>query len=190
MDQETGSTLVNYGDCQDTAFPVTDIQEGRSRIYHTRLKTAAGLSTGESVDRDSRRERRTGSDSAETRYAVTRWREEAIEHARAMEEAAEAKEPVDLGIAGMSLIESLREMWRLRSSQSDEWGTIVNYLQSSLADQVLENLTPGQCSNLRSVLEDHLVPSADTGSIESAIDLLEDSDFQPLKPLMDLGKNC
>jgi len=116
------------------------------------------------------------------KYAIDRCHQEAIQNVVSMEEAAKANQRMDLGLAGMNLYENLRELWRLRRSQSDEWKMILNFLQCALSKEVFEEFTVEQCRKLQIAIEKHLTPSAGEEDIQAVIDLLENASLDPFKP--------
>lgn len=79
-----------------------------------------------------------------------------------MVEAAEEGDPMDVATFGMELKNELRALWRLSHVRGDDWAGMLNFLQSSLAQQEFETFTPSHCLAVRDVIADHLIQSSVT----------------------------
>lgn len=113
------------------------------------------------------------------RYAINEYLSEATRIAEQMEEASSGGEILNLVSFGMAITERLRSLWRLREYRTDDWATIVNFLQGILAGAEFEDFTQDQCTALRLVFQQNLHPDADENDVASSIVVLERAGFNP-----------
>jgi hypothetical protein len=117
------------------------------------------------------------------RYALSKYLADAIVNARAMEEAACDGNLLDLATSGVSLVQNLDNLWRLRHLRDDDWISIVNFLQGMVTRVELESLAHEQCTALRLVIESHLTPNVDASDVQAAIALLSKAGFNPWRAI-------
>jgi len=166
----------------ETISKMTDVHEGRIGAYHLAHQKTLDMAVESKLDKPmSRSQRKQTSDTPENRHLLNYLQREASKRAALMVEAAQRNDPQDLGLAGMELKSSLREMWQLRSLRSDEWGMVLNFLQIALAEEVLEGFDASKCDAIRVIIEKHLSPAANREDVDSCLEILEEVGLDPWK---------
>jgi hypothetical protein len=123
------------------------------------------------------------------RYALREYLNIVLAHAREVEQCAADDDPLCQAAAAIALTDTLHQLWALRHLRSDDWATIVNFLQAVTSHQEFETLTHEQCTGLRLVIERHLSPDVDGDDVGAAIVLLERAGFNPWRGIAERGEN-
>lgn len=196
MNEQTEAQSITPTDFDRETWVVgTPVSPGRAPGWYTRIKTGSGSSpdaypTQNRIGTPTKKKKakRNSDEKAASIYAVRTFREEAIKALKWMKAAADEEDKIELGSEGSHLVQALRLLWAERGHCSEEWGEIVNFVQCSLAGEVIENLTGGQCAAIRSILEERLTfqPTADDSI--ATVATLEKAGFDPLHPLSGLGE--
>jgi hypothetical protein len=118
------------------------------------------------------------------KYAIKQYLGRAIKDTKRMEQFAVAGDVMELAMAGMSLRDNLRELWRLRSARDDEWAAVVNFIQAALCQVEFERFTSDQCCAIRKILESHLsLNVVGDDDVKLARRTLQHAGFDPWKGL-------
>jgi hypothetical protein len=122
--------------------------------------------------------------SPENRTAFRRWWKNAQKAAESMELAATDQDVMQLANAADELDIALAELWKLRSTRDINWQTILNHAQGmvrqAFAEKRIEQLTPGQCSAIRAIVDRHLGTSTKSiDDLNEAVELIEQAGFDP-----------
>jgi hypothetical protein len=114
-------------------------------------------------------------------------RKEALRLAGALEEAVASDDLHQMAISGMDLRDALRKLWRLRHLRSDEWSSVVNFLQVVTSNVEFEKYTQDMAASVRCVIESHLQADADSDNVDAAVVLLKRAKLNPWKALAPEG---
>jgi hypothetical protein len=176
--------ISSFGGNAGTFSKVTDVQEGRVRAYRlAHQKTLDDVAADLNLLTEAKK-KRSAADMSENRYFLSEVQREVVRNALTMEQAAKAGEPQDLATEAMELCENLRDLWQLRNLRSEEWGTVLNFLQTALAGEVFEGFNEEKCHAIRLVVERHLRISVSREDVEASLELLEAAGFDPWKAMI------
>jgi hypothetical protein len=101
-----------------------------------------------------------------------------------MLDAAKSGEMMEVASAGMALMDCLQELWKLRSVREDEWGALLNFLQTSLAKEDYEKFTFDQCQAVHTVVTNYLAgPLTGDDDVSKARLVLQVAGFDPWKAI-------
>lgn len=116
------------------------------------------------------------------RDAIRRLLDRAVEQSQQMIEAAETGDLMELSNAGFRLVNTLEDLWNLRFDRENNWGDLLNLLQTVLAKEEFEAFAPTQCKGIREILSDYLRPwTVEDDDLRSSIKLLHEAGFDPWK---------
>ncbi len=97
-------------------------------------------------------------------------------------------ELIGLSNAGFQLEEVLGELWKLRKHREDEWGDLLNLLQTALAQEEYERFSELQCKAIQRTIVEYLTAGAvDDDDLARAVKLFRESGLDPWKAIS--GKN-
>jgi hypothetical protein len=118
------------------------------------------------------------------RDAIRRNVDRAIDQAGQMLAATEAGELMELSNAGFQFAETLQSLWDLRGAREENWGDLLDLLQTILVNVEFESFTPIQCEAIRDVLVSYLKPwTVEDDDIRSSIRRLREAGFDPWRGL-------
>lgn len=118
------------------------------------------------------------------RYTVRRLVEEAQGEASRMVAAAQSQDPMELATAGMSLSDVLDSLWQLRSVRSDEWASLLNFLQGALAREEFERFSVQQCQAVSQIIDLYLAgPAVRDEDVIQARETLQKNGLDPWKAI-------
>jgi len=113
-----------------------------------------------------------------------------MNNAKNMEEAAKSNDFMELSIAGITLMDNLHDLWKLRKVREEEWQAILNFLQSALVQEEFEKYTLNQCVVIRKTIENYLSKgSVNDTEIERAVTILREGGFDPFRGISKTNKN-
>jgi hypothetical protein len=97
---------------------------------------------------------------------------------------SEKSDLVGLANAGFALRDSLAQLWDLRRLREDDWGDLINLLQTALALEEFEKFSIHQCQAIHSIIVDHLGSGVtDIDDLEAVVSLLRRAGFDPFKAI-------
>jgi hypothetical protein len=114
------------------------------------------------------------------RDAIRRNVDRAIDQAGQMLAAAASGDMMEVSNAGFQLTETLQSLWALRGAREENWGDLLDLLQTMLAKVEFESLTSMQCEAIRDVLTSYLKPwTVEDDDVQSSIRRLRGAGFDP-----------
>jgi hypothetical protein len=124
----------------------------------------------------------------EERVAFRGHWKKALEAARAMVNAAKARDAMGQAIAVDELDLALAKLWDLRRCRDIDWQTILNHAQGLLkqiiAAKQMESLSAEQCQCIWQIVERHLGPATKSlDNLNETVRLIEEVGFDPYAAL-------
>jgi hypothetical protein len=130
------------------------------------------------------KDRDTDESDLAKRDAICRGVCRAVDGARQMLSAAEARELMDLSNAGFELVKTLESLWQLRGAREENWGDLLNIVQTMLAKVDFETFTRDQCEAILDVLSDYPKRwTVEDDDIEATIERLREGGFDPWRAI-------
>jgi len=118
------------------------------------------------------------------RDAIRRGLSAAQTYSAQMTDAAAKGQSIDLANSGFHLTDTLNDLWKCRDVREDDWGDLLNVLQTALAEEVFEKFSENQCSAIYKVITDHLsMGSVDADDLAVAVRILREAGFDPWKTI-------
>jgi len=101
-----------------------------------------------------------------------------------MEKTATSRDLIELANTGFMLRDSLNQLWQLRHLREDDWGDLLNLLQTALASEEFERFSPNQCKAIYSVVNEHLRNGiTDIDDLDAVIVKLRQAGLDPFKSI-------
>ena len=158
MNGKTGSEELTLSN--EYSFPIirknTAGQEDRLRSYDLTYAKLSVSRAARVVPRTMQYKPAGEIPGIPQRRALQSYLQKAIEFSVELEEASVREDPIESSIAGNKLLDSLGELWGLRSLREREWQIVLNFLQSALSRIMPEKPTPSQCKGIRNAIETFL----------------------------------
>ena len=111
------------------------------------------------------------------RDAIRRLLARSRETARCL---AEATDPIERASAGFSLGDHLASLWEMRDVREDDWGDVLNVLQTVFLNEVLEDISDAKATALCEILKYVLSgPPVQSDDAERALTILRQGGFDP-----------
>ena len=86
--------------------------------------------------------------------------------------------------AGLSLMNELQELWRVRYVREEEWAATLNFIQAALTQEEFEEFRVEQCQAIRTLVEDYLAGGAiDEEDVTRVRLILRRAGFDPWKAI-------
>ena len=165
----------------------TKVHEARCDAYELPYE----LSAVTRVSPRSSRTRKEGSrqaapdfDERPVRYALRLHLKRARENVANLERGCQEKDHMLMADAGLSLMNELQELWRVRYVREEEWAATLNFIQAALTQEEFEEFRVEQCQAIRTLVEDYLAGGAiDEEDVTRVRLILRRAGFDPWKAI-------
>lgn len=118
------------------------------------------------------------------RYAIKKSLEDARESVSALQKAIQDEDYMERAVIAIGFMDLLQKLWQLREVRTERWAMILNFLQSSLADEVFENLSIEKSKAVRNVVDRYLSKADITAdNVDAAIYILENGGLDPFRAI-------
>jgi hypothetical protein len=116
------------------------------------------------------------------RDAMRRALDDAEKYSQEMIQSATRGDLVELAGWGFRLQDALTDLWKWRNERAEDWGDLLNLLQTALAQEELERFSIAQCDAIHRVIGQYLaLESVDEDDLSAAISALKKVDLDPWK---------
>jgi hypothetical protein len=187
VDEGTG---VNTRRQSERPVRIVDLQEVTSAnlpIGYEKTTDKSGISGIETVRRERNYEAQVGPRSPSNpgvRDAIRRALIAAQTCALQIIETVAEGDRIELANLGCYMRDTLNDLWKWRKDQENDWGDLLNMLQSALAQEEFEKFSESQCRAIHKIVTEHLtMGGVDEDDIAATALLLKKVGFDPWKTI-------
>jgi hypothetical protein len=174
----------------ERSMGIVDLQEVTSAnlpIGYEKTTDKSGISAIETVRRersyDAQVGRRPRSNPA-LRDAIRRALNAAQTCALQLIETVTEGDRIELANLGFYMRDTLNDLWKWRNDQENDWGDLLNMLQSALAQEEFEKFSEVQCRAIHTIVTEYLtMGGVDEDDIAATALLLQKVGFDPWKTI-------
>jgi hypothetical protein len=183
-DQGTGA-----GERTGVACRVVEIHERTAldppaEYQNTASGTGSPVAVRKAQRRPERELHKQLSRNPATRDAIRRELDAAVSLSSRLVAAAVSGDLMELSNIGFQLEDHLRQLWSLRGSRENDWGDLLNLLQTALALEEFERFSESHCRAIHKTIADYLAMGAvDADDITRAVIMLRESGLDPWKAI-------